>query len=84
MSTVDQLQYNAHRIYGLVRLPMLMSNWEVLGVYEQDHTSGMCGTQTCQDLYGRWQQKAPVGSSKFQPVVVLRNLRTMPCQRSKQ
>jgi hypothetical protein len=78
---VDQLQYNAHRIYGLVRLPMMTANWEVVGVYEQDHTAGVCGVQTCQGLISRWQQKAPVGAYGFQPLVVLRNMRTAPCQR---
>lgn len=76
----DQLHYNAHRIYGFVRLPMVTANWEVLGVYEQNSKAGSCGMQTCRGVVERWKQKAPLGVDVFQPVIVLRNRRTQPCQ----
>lgn len=84
MSYIDQLQYNAHRIYGFVRLPIVTANWEVLGVYEEGSAPGVCGMQTCQGVYERWKKKAPPGNYAFQPLVVLRNLRTTPCQRTAQ
>lgn len=84
MSTSDQLQYNAHRIYGFIRLPLVTANWEVVGVYEQDSAAGSCGLQTCHGVFDRWNKKAPIGSYGFQPVVVLRNLRTSPCQLQRQ
>lgn len=79
VSTTDQLQYNAHRIYGFVRLPLLTANWEVLGVYESDYRVGVCGVSTCAGLYSHWDQKKLWAG---QPVVVLRNLRITPCERS--
>lgn len=82
MSTIDQVQYNAHRIYGFVRLPIVTANWEVLGVYEEGDAKKLCGMQTCEGVYERWKQKAPLGEFNFQPLVVLRNLRTTPCKRT--
>lgn len=72
--------YNAHRIYGPVRLPLLTANWEVLGVYDASYKVGVCGTATCEGLFPRWQEKAPLKHFEFQPIIVLRNLRTSPCQ----
>lgn len=79
MASLDQVQYNAHRIYGCVRLPMLTANWEVLRGYGKAQASGMCGMHTCEGIYSRWQ-RVPVADFGFQPLVVLRNLRLTPCQ----
>lgn len=78
-SATDQLQYNAHRIYGPVRLPMLTANWEVLGVYDalRQPLQGLCGTATCQGLFKHFEAQALAGI--YQPVIVLRNQRTTPC-----
>lgn len=80
MNAVDQLQYNAHRIYGFARLPLITANWEVLGVYNNGHRAGVCGVQRCEGLYQHWQQAAPGGTYTMQPVVVMRNRRNQPCQ----
>lgn len=80
-SAFDQLQYNAHRIYGAVRFPLMTANWEVLGVYEAGWMpfEGTCGSSTCNGLLSHWA--ATVGAeSIFQPVVVLQNQRTVPCR----
>lgn len=71
--------FNAHRMYGPVRLPLLTANWEVLGVYDARYRSSECGKGTCQGLFACFEQIAPVRTFEFQPVVVLRNLRTTPC-----
>jgi hypothetical protein len=71
--------YNAHRIYGPVRFPLLTANWEVLGVHDARYKNSDCGKGTCQGLFARWEQIAPVRHFNFQPIVVLRNLRTTPC-----
>lgn len=78
-SSVDQIMYNAHRIYGPVRLPLLTANWEVLGVYDASYKVGTCGKPTCEGLFARWEQKAPPKFFEFQPVIALRNVRTSPC-----
>lgn len=81
VSAVDQLQFNAHRIYGFVRLPLLTANWDILGVYHKDGTEkqAMCGVQTCHGLYEYWKQAAPPGTYDLQPVIVMRNSHTSPC-----
>jgi len=57
----DALVWNAHRVYGSLRLPLLLQNWEILasfGFSEGD--------------YGK-QFEEVVKSSYHQPVFVLRN-----------
>jgi hypothetical protein len=71
--------YNAHRIYGPVRLPLLTANWEVLGVYDDKFKKGQCGSATCDGLFTRWREIAPLRHYEYQPVVVLHNVRTTPC-----
>lgn len=78
-SATDQIEYNAHRIYGPVRLPLLTANWEVLGVFDADIKGDQCGSSTCNDLFAQWRKKAPPGHWGFQPVIVMRNMRTTPC-----
>jgi hypothetical protein len=81
MSAVDQLQYNAHRIYGFMRLPLMTAGWEVVGVYERGYSKpGQCGNQTCDGLFSHWQKAASPGHAGMQPLVVLRNRRTTPCE----
>ena len=82
MSATDQIQYNAHRIHGFIRLPLLTADWEVLGVYERNYRPGECGIKTCNGLHSYFSQSAAPGVFSFQPVVVLRNLRSAPCQRT--
>lgn len=83
-STVDQLYINAHRIYGPVRYPLLTAKWAVVGAYDYQNATyaddGQCGQETCAGMFTRWQPKVAVLGSVFQPVVVLRNSRTTPCQ----
>jgi hypothetical protein len=67
----DALVFNAHRIYGPVRLPMLAANFEVLGVVTDD---------TVRALDELWHD--PPGSTFSQPVAVLRNARHRPCRRT--
>ncbi len=67
----DALVFNAHRIYGPVRLPMLAANFEVLGVVTDD---------TVRDLDQLWHD--PPGATFSQPVAVLRNARHRPCRRT--
>lgn len=74
----DQLVYNAHRVYGPVRLPMLTANWEVVGVYDHKNSGSLCGKATCEDIFLRWQQQVPLGTV-FQPVIVVRNQRPSSC-----
>jgi hypothetical protein len=78
-SAIDQIMYNAHRIYGPVRLPLLTANWEVLGVYDDKFKTDQCGSATCDGLFTRWREIAPLRHYEFQPVLVLRNQRTTPC-----
>lgn len=77
-SGTDQLEYNAHRIYGPVRLPLMTANWEVLGVYDANVKRDQCGGSTCNDVFARWR-KVSLGNFGFQPVIVMRNMRTTPC-----
>jgi hypothetical protein len=78
-SAIDQIMYNAHRIYGPVRLPLLTANWEVLGVYDVRYKTDQYGRTTCDGLFSRWREIAPLRHYEFQPVIVMRNLRTTPC-----
>ena len=52
----DVVVWNAHRIYGPVRLPMLLDGWEICGTYGYDDTSF----------------KRPLGNYDNQPVFVLK------------
>jgi hypothetical protein len=57
-SEVDQLFFNAHRIHGPVRYPLLTANWQVVGVYDYQnasYTEGECGEDTCVGIFTRWQ-----------------------------
>jgi hypothetical protein len=66
LASVSTRQYNAHRIYGLFRLPLMTANWEVLEVlevYKQKYRAGECGVQTCDDLFAHWQGAAPLGAT---------------------
>jgi hypothetical protein len=78
-SGTDQLDYNAHRIYGPVRLPLMSANWEVLGVFDAGAKGDQCGRSTCTDLFAHWRKAVPSAASWFQPVIVMRNMRTAPC-----
>lgn len=80
ISAYDQLEYNAHRIYGAVRLPLMTADWEVLGAYEAGRNGSECGTGTCNGMWDHWAKKSPVGEPGFQPVLVLRNRRATPCR----
>lgn len=79
VSHVDQLMYNAHRIYGAVRFPLLTADWEVLGVYQAGHMGNVCGIGTCTGLWDYWAKQAPPGAPVWQPLVVMQNMRTTPC-----
>eukprot|EP01121_Diplochlamys_sp_Union-15-3_P010927 TRINITY_DN3123_c0_g1_i2.p1 TRINITY_DN3123_c0_g1~~TRINITY_DN3123_c0_g1_i2.p1 ORF type:complete len:259 (-),score=30.17 TRINITY_DN3123_c0_g1_i2:124-900(-) len=43
----DHLVWNAHRIYGRLRLPLLFQNWEVVGTFGVDVTS----CERSEDIY---------------------------------
>lgn len=64
------------RVY---RYPLLTANWEVLGIYDARYKGAECGKGTCQGLFARWEAIAPARKFDFQPIVVMRNLRTTPC-----
>jgi len=56
----DCLVWNAHRIYGKIRVPMLLNGWRVLGYFGDSPTIE-------EDL----ETHTEVGHYKFQPVFVL-------------
>jgi Caenorhabditis protein of unknown function, DUF268 len=72
---LDEVFWNAHRIYGPVRTPMMTAGWEVLGVYEGatkepiDHRA----------MWKRW----PSPLSR-QPVIVLKNTKGLSCEAGRQ
>lgn len=63
----DYLVWNAHRIYGPARLPMVTANWQVLGVY---------ATKKIHNFEAMFAQTDP---SFSQPVIVMQNKRLEPC-----
>ncbi|KAK9833323.1 hypothetical protein WJX81_006455 [Elliptochloris bilobata] len=65
----DAVVFNAHRIYGPIRLPMLTANFVVVGVITSDRV---------RHLNQLWADAPSISSS--QPVVVLQNLRDQPCK----
>lgn len=65
----DAIVFNAHRIYGPIRLPMLTANFLVLGVITGDKI---------RRLNQLWADVPSISSS--QPVVVLHNARHRPCK----
>ena len=67
----DAVVFNAHRIYGPIRLPMLTSNFVVVGVVT---------SATMRHLNQLWGDVPGVSSS--QPVAVLQNSRDQPCRHS--
>ena len=64
----DAIVFNAHRIYGRVRLPMMTANFEVLQVVRNASVT---------HLGELWDQIPGVHGP--QPVIVLRNMRHEPC-----
>ena len=62
----DAVVFNVHRIYGLMRLPMLTANFKVLDVFSP-------GNKTLAELMGQ-----DVGAVA-QPTIVLQNKRHTPC-----
>ena len=64
----DALVFNAHRIYGRVRLPMMTANFEVLHVVR---------SLSVMHLSELWERTPGVDTT--QPVIVLRNMRHKPC-----
>jgi len=55
----DCLVWNAHRIYGKIRMPMLLKGWRILGYYGR-------GKSFEQDVHGR-----PLNAAGYQPIFVL-------------
>ena len=64
----DALVFNAHRIYGPVRLPMMTANFEVI------HVVRSLSVMHLSELWARTP-----GVDTTQPVIVLRNMRHKPC-----
>ena len=62
----DAVVFNVHRIYGLMRLPMLTANFKVLNL-------SIPGNMTLQELIA-----LDVGTV-VQPTIVLQNMRHTPC-----
>lgn len=66
----DQVVWNAHRIYGPSRLPLLTANWELLGGWDDGGW--------IKDWNKLWSF---VPQRLSQPLLVLRNRRSDPCTR---
>ena len=66
-----QVVWNAHRIYGPARLPLLTANWELLGAWDE---SGWVKD------FNKFWSFSPQRLS--QPLLVLKNRRSEPCSRS--
>ena len=62
----DAVVFNVHRIYGLMRLPMLTANFKVLNIFAP-------GSKTLGDLMG-----LDIGAVHH-PTIVLQNKRHTPC-----
>lgn len=56
----DELIFNWHRVYGRLRLPLLIEGWELVEIFGDDHEN-------------RLDQQADQWGS-YQPVLVLRNM----------
>ena len=63
----DAVVFNVHRIYGLMRLPMLTANFKVLNIISP-------GNKTLAEL-----MRLDVGTV-VQPTIVLQNQRQAPCE----
>jgi len=51
-----------HRVYGNIRLPLLIQHWTLLGVYGSDH-----------ELIKRYSGCDAEGQGDYQPIFVLKN-----------
>jgi len=58
----DKIVWNMHRVYGNIRLPLLMQHWTLLGVFGSD-----------QELKNRYSGCDAQGEGDFQPIFVLKN-----------
>jgi len=65
----DQVVWNAHRIYGPWRLPLLTAGWELVGGWDGEWI------QDWNKYWGMLPQQLA------QPLLVLKNRRTSPCSR---
>ena len=65
-----QVVWNAHRIYGPYRLPLLTANFEVVGAYDDGGW--------VQDYNKIWSYSP---GRLAQPLLVLKNKRKDPCVR---
>jgi hypothetical protein len=74
---LDRLAWNAHRIYGMLRIPLVVSNWHVVNVYLPS------GEVKGEDLATTIWSHGSVNDHwhELQPVIVLRNKRSQPCHR---
>ena len=68
----DRIEWNAHRIYGPIRFPLMTANFEVVGMFNR-RGQRIALYPYLQDLF----ESQP--GTRQQPVVVLRNKRTTPC-----
>ena len=90
INSVDSLFWNAHRVYGPARLPLMTANWELLkayygflhngffskGLYRTPKVPGF-DANTFQGFWGSMAMLSPNDHS--QPVIVLRNAKRQPC-----
>jgi hypothetical protein len=80
-STFDTLFWNAHRLYGPVRYPLLTANWKVLNVYSKDEELMACANN-CAALWDYIKSRLHPSRTKAPTpnvVVVLENQRMSSC-----
>lgn len=68
----DEIQFNAHRLYGPLRYPLLTANWRPIDIiYDKKVDSGAF----CDNLWDDYRQIR----GGDHPVIVLQNVRSSPC-----
>lgn len=63
---LDKVVWNMHRIYGQIRLPLLLQHWKLLDVFA-DHR-----------MYNRWSGCDCYKEGDYEPVLVLQNTTPEP------
>ena len=67
----DRLVFNAHRVYGPLRLALATANFEVLGVFGTDFRLKLCGPLAPGLSKGEAGRRRPACA---QPLLVLRKV----------
>jgi len=58
----DKIVWNMHRVYGKIRLPLLIQHWTLLGIYSSEN-----------EFIKRYSGCDADGEGDFQPILVLKN-----------